>query len=204
MWKCKCDCGCLKTTTGMALRQGKVRSCGCLHKQVMTEIKKKYNKYDLSGEYGVGWTTNTNQEFYFDLEDYEKIKDYSWLENDQGYIVAHNICSDNPKIVRMHRLLTNFEYKIVDHINCKRFDNRKSNLRYATRQTNNINRNNANINNKIGIKGVSELQNGTYMARIEKNGDVLIKTFPTKIEAKEWRDKKELDLYGEYSYKEAN
>ena len=33
---------------------------------------KKSNIYDLSGEYGVGWTSNTNEEFYFDLEDYDK------------------------------------------------------------------------------------------------------------------------------------
>ena len=46
-----------------------------------SKCNKKYNKYDLSGEYGIGWTSNTNQEFYFDLEDYDKIKDYCWIYN---------------------------------------------------------------------------------------------------------------------------
>ena len=44
----------------------------------------KYNKYDLLGSFGVGWTTNTNKEFWFDLEDYDKIKDYCWAENNNG------------------------------------------------------------------------------------------------------------------------
>ena len=41
------------------------------------EIK---NKYDLSGEYGIGWTHNTEHEFYFDLEDYDIIKYYCWYD----------------------------------------------------------------------------------------------------------------------------
>lgn len=31
------------------------------------------NTYDLSGEYGIGYTTK-GEEFWFDLEDYDKIK----------------------------------------------------------------------------------------------------------------------------------
>ena len=30
----------------------------------------------MSNDYGVGYTTNTNKEFYFDLEDYDLIKEY--------------------------------------------------------------------------------------------------------------------------------
>lgn len=36
---------------------------------------KRYNRYDLTGEYGIGYT-NQGVEFYFDLEDYDKIKEY--------------------------------------------------------------------------------------------------------------------------------
>ena len=41
----------------------------------MSETFKKYNTYDLSGEYGIGYTSK-GEEFYFDLDDYDKIKDY--------------------------------------------------------------------------------------------------------------------------------
>ena len=81
-----------------------------MHKESVINALKKYNKYDLSGEYGIGWTTNTNHVFYFDLEDYEKIKDYCWIENDQGYIIAHNIHGTQPVNVRMHRIVTNQEF----------------------------------------------------------------------------------------------
>ena len=38
------------------------------------------NKYDLNlidehGKYGVGYCSNTNNKFYFDMDDYDKIKD---------------------------------------------------------------------------------------------------------------------------------
>ena len=35
---------------------------------------KKYNTYDLSGEYGIGYS-NSGKEFYFDLDDYDLIKE---------------------------------------------------------------------------------------------------------------------------------
>lgn len=71
--------------------------------------------YDLTGEYGIGWTSNTNKEFYFDIEDYDKIKDYCWYENDGGYVVTQR----NRKTIRMHRLILNLSPKDdiqVDHI----------------------------------------------------------------------------------------
>lgn len=47
---------------------------------------KKYNRYDLNlkdehGLYGVGYCFNTGHEFYFDMDDYDKIKDYCWSED---------------------------------------------------------------------------------------------------------------------------
>ena len=44
------------------------------------ELFSKTNKYDLSGEYGIGYDSN-GQKFYFDLEDYDKIKNYCWYED---------------------------------------------------------------------------------------------------------------------------
>lgn len=46
--------------------------------------KHKTNTYDLTGEYGIGYTSS-GDEFWFDLEDYDKIKklllafDQTWI-----------------------------------------------------------------------------------------------------------------------------
>lgn len=115
------------------------------------ENKRKYNKYDLSGEYGIGWTTNTNKEFYFDLEDYDKIKDYCWVENGNKYLTAYN---KKDKSILFHRLIMNCPNNMtVDHINHNTFDNRKLNLRNCTYTENSCNKK-IPKNNKSGHKNV--------------------------------------------------
>lgn len=56
-WLCKCDCGNITIVRVGALTGGYTKSCGCLQKEAVDrinkEINKKYNKYDLSGEYGI-------------------------------------------------------------------------------------------------------------------------------------------------------
>ena len=129
-------------------------------------LKKKYNTYDLSGEYGIGWTSNTNQEFYFDLEDYKKIKDYCWMESDEGYIISRE--PNTGKHVRMHNIVTGWKY--VDHIKHRPNDNRKSQLREANDKFNSRNRSKP-ANNASGCKGVSwHKKNLKWQAYIGING----------------------------------
>lgn len=153
-WWCKCSCGnpdLVKVRDGN-LMHGSVRSCGCLNKE-NSKLLKKYNKYDLSGEYGIGWTTNTNEEFYFDLEDYDKIKDYCWREHhpSNNYRRIETDLSGHKKIF-LHQLITG--YKLCDHKNHNTFDNRKENLREATHREN-IRNKSKSANNKSGFIGVS-------------------------------------------------
>lgn len=35
-WRCRCDCGKITTVDGSALRLGRTRSCGCLHRDIVT------------------------------------------------------------------------------------------------------------------------------------------------------------------------
>lgn len=198
MWDCKCDCGNIVTVLGSSLKRKMTKSCGCLHRDIVIATKRKTCKYDLdSYDYGVGWTTNTGIEFYFDKEDFDTIKDYCWYENDQGYICSREHFSDD-KTIRMHRLLTDFKYKFVDHKNTKRYDNRKSNLRECDKQTNGINRI-AGKNNKLGIKGISKIGNG-YFARV-CCGDKVFSKYDTNLDSLiKWHDDKEKEIYGEFSY----
>lgn len=175
-WLCECNCeehNQIVVTDG-SLKSGRTQSCGCLHKETVKTRQKKYNAYDLSGEYGVGWTSNTNKEFYFDLEDYDKIKDYCWREAksapNYSYLVAWDI--DKKKRIKMLNLLGGIHW---DHKNRNPLDNRKTNLRPASASNNTYNSDMYSTNTS-GIRGVNE-RKGTYRAYI---GDARCGTYKVK------------------------
>lgn len=144
-----CECNCNNKThivvSNHALRTGNTLSCGCL-KMDVRKAQKKTNERDLSGEYGILWTTNTNDEVYFDLEDAERILKHTWRTDKSGYPTT----TINNKKVRMHTFL-GFEWP--DHNNRNKLDNRKENLVLCTVQENNQNRSKGK-NNTSGIIGV--------------------------------------------------
>ena len=151
---CQCDCGNKADVRIDQLISGNTQSCGCLRYEKAKEAackQKKYNTYDLSGEYGIGYTEK-GDEFYFDLEDYDKIKVYCWWINSYGYMIAKH----NNKNIFMNRLIMNCNdiNKVVDHINHNTIDNRKINLRICT-QSENTKNTKLNHDNTSGIIGVS-------------------------------------------------
>ena len=96
-WLCRCNCESkneIIVATG-SLNSGNTQSCGCLQREkvmITGNNNKKYNTYDLTGEYGIGYTSK-GEEFYFDLEDYDKIKNYCWCKDRYGYIFNSYKCS---------------------------------------------------------------------------------------------------------------
>ena len=153
LWLCKCDCGNEKVINRNELTSGRTKSCGCLRPRKTIKLERRklpHNTYDLSGEYGIGYTSK-GEEFYFDLEDYEKIKDYYWMFNKRGYLYAVK----NRKKVIFHRYILNISDSSVDvdHIYHKKFDNRKSELRLVNRSQNSMNRS-LRSDNKSGVTGV--------------------------------------------------
>ena len=119
----------------------------------MSTINRKYNNYDLTRQYGICIAHNTGAYIYFDLEDYDKIKDYCWYE-DKTTVYAKTRMPNN-KYISMHRFVTNYEYDLVDHINRNKLDNRKENLRNVTKRQNMLNRNDVISTNTSGYTGVS-------------------------------------------------
>ena len=201
-WWCKCDCGNedLVLVSGVNLKSGHTKSCGCLRSETVKNIgkkRKKYNTYDLSGEYGIGYTSNTNEPFYFDLEDFDKIKDYCWAEHklSSGYKALETTI--NKKTVRFHYLL---DKKGWDHINRNPFDNRKINLRKATPEGSARNHT-IRKDNTSGTSGVYWHKGAKkWTAEIGLNGKMkYLGAFNTYEEAVEARIKAEKDLYGEWS-----
>lgn len=171
-----CECSCDERTkiivVGQSLKHGYTKSCGCIRKEKTANRGKdnhKTNNYDLSGEFGIGWTTNTNKEFYFDLEDYDKIKDCCWYERIQpdGYSSLCTSKSGRGKNLKMSELIG---YKNYDHINRNPLDNRSCNFRRATSLENARNRS-LGKNNTSGFIGVSwdkSCQKWTASIRVNK------------------------------------
>lgn len=201
-WLCRCDCGNEKVVSTSHLKTGFVKSCGCIIKDVAIENgkkQKKYNEYDLSGEYGVGYTLK-NQPFYFDLADYEKIKDYCWSFNGAGYLTA-NLGSNN--IAFMHRYIMDCpDDMVVDHIHGEdsKNDNRRSNLRICTRYQNNMNHKVSKMNTS-GCVGVSySNKDKRWCATIKENGNYhFLGSFIAYDDAVKARKEAEEQYFGEYS-----
>jgi hypothetical protein len=202
-WLCECDCANKVVVRGSYLKNGNTKSCGCLDSETTAkrnkDICKKYNTYDLNGEYGIGYTSKC-EEFYFDLEDYDKIKDYCWYLDKDGYVVSHlSGTRNNRQGIKMHRLLFP-ESEKVDHIKHINNDNRKSELRPVTASQNCMNRGLLS-NNTSGITGVSYSKTeNRWIAHIAINNEQYQKRFIKFDDAvkqrKEWEEK----YFGEYSY----
>ena len=153
VWHCKCDCDNEIFVEHNRLTSGNVKSCGCFRKDLAKEKFSKYNIYDLYGDYGIGYTTNTNQPFYFDLEDYDLIKNYTWYEDISidGYHSLKSKDVKSGKIIKMSYLIG---CKYFDHKNRNPLDNRRKNLRPATNSQNAQNRTLSRLNTS-GFTGVS-------------------------------------------------
>lgn len=184
-----CECSCDKHTRRAFDRyyilSGASKSCGC---------SRKKNTYDLSGEYGIGYTSS-GKEFYFDLEDYEKIKDYCWYISD-GYA-----CSKDKECISLHRLVMNAKpNEFVDHDDRKRNDSRKANLRIVSRTQNNQNKS-LRSDNKSGITGVSYRKDRhAWTSRIRIDGKYLhLGNFHDFDDAVVARLKAEKEYFGDFA-----
>lgn len=204
-WLCECSCPEHNRieVVGYSLKMGFTQSCGCIHKEQLSQRNKegrKYNIYDLTGEYGIGWTSNTNREFYFDLEDYNLIKDYCWLEHidtKDGYCSLETTDPISRKTIRMHYL---FGCKEYDHKDCNPLNNRRNNLRPATKSQNATNRSKQS-NNTSGIVGVYwHKRDQTWEAGIGINNKYIhLGCFSNKIDAIKTRLKAEKEYFGEFA-----
>lgn len=199
-WLCECECGNAIIVRGTSLtrKRSPTKSCGCIQKETVRKQMKRYNTYDLTGEFGIGYTSK-GEEFYFDLEDYDLIKDYCWYIDDDGYVLTHCVSETNGT-KGMHRLLFP-DSKYVDHIKHKNNDNRKSQLRPCTNQQNNMNKG-LQSNNTSGVTGVSwDNKRNKWYAQIHLNGKhIHLGYFDNFENAVNARKKAEEKYFKEFSY----
>ena len=128
------------------------------------------NKYKFYDDYVIGYAKNTNAKFYIDKDVYEKIKNYPWTEDSNGYIVCRGLT--------LHTFIIGLEIDLdtvetIDHRNRNRKDDRKKNLRLASHK-NNIRNGSKRATNKTGIIGVCQKYKSSkgicYRATIEAAG----------------------------------
>lgn len=163
--------------------------------------KRKYNEFDLSDDYGTGYASNTNNPFYFDLEDYDKIKNYCWHETKDGYVATR---IGNKAHFMMHRLIMNCSDDMdIDHADHNRMNNRKYNLRICTRQQNNRNKRKTDKNTS-GIVGVYwNKMCKKWQASITINKkSIYLGLYNDINEAAKARKEAEIKYFGDFRYKE--
>ena len=196
-WLCQCECGNKTTVQAKNLKNGKTISCGCFRTEKLKQ-RRSFNVFDISGDYGIGYTSNTNKPFYFDLQDFEQIKRYCWRQGTYGYVVATIKSGKAP--VKMHRYVLGLHKgdPMVDHKNRNKMDNRKENLRFATKSTNAMNRR-ANKDSRTGHKGVYKY-GSRYHAYIKIDQKAYnLGSFSSLQEAVNARREKELELFGQFA-----
>ena len=219
-WLCRCSCDEQNEiiVNGGDLRNGHTKSCGCLKKELNTQqilkvypkgvesaaVKnKKYNKYVLNledehGQYGLGYCSNTNSEFYFDMDDYDKIKNICWSEIDyDGFKQLKGKDIISKKTVTMHQFLG---YKYHDHIDRNELNNRKCNLRPATQAENVINRSISKRNSSgiIGVRWINQRHKWKASIGVNKK-EIHLGLFVDKDDAIVARLKAEQEYFKEFA-----
>ena len=214
-WLCQCSCKdqTLIKTLGSSLRNGRTKSCGCLMRETTAELGRKSHKtnlYDLTGEYGIGYT-ESGEEFWFDIEDYDKIKDYHWRYDNHGYVSTDDF-TNNHKRLLLHRLVMGLpDAKFdVDHRkhpprNENKTDNRKANLAIVTHSKNLMNLS-RRVDNKSGVTGVwwdeSRQKWQAYICVNQKK--IHLGRFADKANAVHARKEAEIKYFGENRYEAHN
>lgn len=171
--------------------------------------RKKTNSYDLSGDWAVV-TNDKGEEFWVDKEDVDKIKDYYWFYNPEGYVIA---TGKNGKRIRLHRLIMDVLDNPTVDVNHKKHpprkekkvDNRKENLEVVSRSINNMNCA-LGLNNKSGITGVcwDNTKKGwrAYLTINRKRKELGV--FKEKEKAIQVRKEAEIKYFGEHRYDALN
>lgn len=115
-----------------------------------------------------------------DAEDVDKVKDIKWKLSESGYAINSSRNNDN---IHMSKLIMGTK-NIVDHRNHVTLDNRKCNLREATKSQNAMNSLYSSSKCADHVKGVCKLKSGRYYAHIKINQKMInLGVYDTQNEA---------------------
>ena len=160
-WLCKCDCGNECAVLGYNLVGGRTKSCGCLRKEVASQLSKSKARlskskarkitYSFYEDYIIG-DDGRGHQFMIDNDDFDRIKERHWTYNGRYWSTYIKI-DDKRTQVTMHTFIIQpKDGYVIDHADRNRSNNRKYNLRYATVSQNSMN--STLRKNNSGITGV--------------------------------------------------
>ena len=136
-----------------------------------------------------------------DDEDFDRVSLYRWHAfkiHNTWYAASSQ--PNSPKRTYLHRFVIDAPHgKEVDHINGHGLDNRKQNLRICTHRDNlrNVRRTTPSVS---GFRGVVK-DGKKYTARLKYRGKLLyFGRFDTPEEAARVRDRKVIELHGEFAF----
>lgn len=164
--------------------------------RIMEVTRNTPNEFVVEGDICKIGLRNINHETIayaiIDTEDMDKAKGKRWHIKDTGYATCAS-----PR-VKLHQLIMDTRLEI-DHINNDRLDNRKANLRLATRSQNRMN-SKPQKQGDLGIKGVRRHRGG-YEASITYEGKYMyLGIHKTAKIAAEVYNTKARELFSEFAY----
>lgn len=197
-WICECTCPLHGEVIarGSTLRNGGIKSCGCLKTEIIIERNKNFHDKNPCGfcEDGNGkWMlfNNSDKKAFYDVDDAEEIEKHIWWVDTKGYARTLIDGSD----VMMHQYLG---YNRPDHYNRNKLDNRRSNLKTCTKEQNAQNHP-LRKDNTYGVIGIQN-KNGLWQADITENRTYhylgLFSSFDDAVKARLCAEKK---YFGEFS-----
>jgi hypothetical protein len=130
---------------------------------------------------------------FVDDEDYERLIQWKWRYE------RYAICEVNGRVTKMHRLILDAPEGVeVDHCNNNKLDNRKANLRLATRSLNEANKpkRSGTVSHYKGVTWHSS----KWRAKIKRNGEThYLGHYDSEIDAAKAYDRAAREAFGEYA-----
>jgi hypothetical protein len=133
--------------------------------------------------------------------DYHQISKHKWSAHEaHGYVYATRRNPDGGPIIRMHRQIMGFPDTGVDHKNRVTLDNRRYNLRLASKSQNTQN-SKTRTDSLSGYKGVTwDKANKTWRARITVNSNqIFLGHYFCLLKAAKAYDKAAVKYFGEFA-----